>query len=135
MTVVAWQAAIASNCFLTGTIIQGAITLNHPDYVSQPYHATLLAWAIVFVCVIINTVVGGLLPIIESCILVVHVLGFLAILIVMTYMAPQGSAHGVFQSFLNESGWPTQGTSVMVGLIGLVYAFVGMLITRPTYYG
>jgi len=57
--------------------------------------------------------------------LLVHILGFVAIFIILAYMAPHGNAHDVFTQFYNGGNWPTQGLSTMVGLIGLVFAFVG----------
>jgi len=125
MTVVAWQAAIASGVFLAGTMIQGLIILNYPDYVSQQWHGTLLIWACALVTIFVNTIMSSILPFIESGLLLVHILGFVAIFIILVYMAPHGSAHDVFTQFVNGGNWPTQGLSTMVGLIGLVFAFVG----------
>ena len=127
MTVVAWQAAIASGAFLAGTVIQGLIILNYPNYVPQPWQGLLLIWACLLVAVFVNTVVSGLLPIVESGLLFVHILGFISVFIILCYMAPHGTAHDVFTKFYNGGEWPTQGLSFMVGLIGLVFAFVGRL--------
>ena len=49
------------------------------------------------------------------------------VLIILSYMAPHGTASDVFTQFYNGGAWPTQGLSIMVGLIGLVFAFVGEL--------
>jgi len=125
MTVVAWQAAIASGAFLAGTMIQGLIILNYPNYVAQQWHGTLLIWGCVIVAIFVNTIMSSLLPFVEGGLLLVHILGFVAIFIILVYMAPHGSAHDVFTQFVNGGNWPTQGLSTMVGLIGLVFAFVG----------
>lgn len=77
------------------------------------------------VAVFINTVVSGLLPIIEGMILIFHVMGFFAVLIPLCYIAPHGSAASVFQTSLNGGNWPTQGLSYCVGFIGNVAVFVG----------
>lgn len=77
------------------------------------------------VAVFINTVVSGLLPMIEGMILIFHVMGFFAVLIPLCYIAPHGSAASVFQTSLNEGNWPTQGLSYCVGFIGNVAVFVG----------
>ena len=106
-------------------MIQGIIILNNADYVPQPYHGTLLSWAVIVVAVFINTVVSALLPIIEGLVLVVHILGFFAVLIPLVYISPHGSAASVFQTVLNEGNWPTQGLSYCVGFIGNVATFVG----------
>ncbi|KAF2140425.1 uncharacterized protein K452DRAFT_55698 [Aplosporella prunicola CBS 121167] len=126
LTTIAWVAATASGGYLTGTIIQGLIVLNNMDsYVAEGWHGTLLFWACVFVALFVNTVIGRLLPAIESLMLVLHVLGFFAILIPLVYMSESGSAESVFNTFLNEGGWPTQGLSFCVGMMGCVYSFAG----------
>ncbi|KAL8699456.1 MAG: hypothetical protein Q9224_001398 [Gallowayella concinna] len=125
LTSLAWVAVLATGSIFVGTIIQGLIILNNPSYESQAWHGTMLCWAVITVAVFINTVVSGLLPIIEGLILVFHVLGFVAVLIPLLYLSPHGSSASVFQTSLNEGGWPTQGISYCVGFIGNVATFVG----------
>ncbi|KAL2057520.1 hypothetical protein ABVK25_001904 [Lepraria finkii] len=125
LTSIAWVAVLATGSIYVGTIIQGLIILNYPDYESQKWQGTLLCWLVIAVAVFVNTVVSGLLPIIEGIILVFHVLGFVAVLILLVYLAPHGSVATVFQTSLNEGGWPTQGLSYCVGFIGNVATFVG----------
>ena len=125
LTSLAWIATLATGSIFVGTIIQGLIILNYPSYEPHPYHGTFLCWAVIAVAVFINTVVSGLLPAIEGLILVFHILGFVAILITLVYFAPHGTAADVFQTVLNEGGWPTQGLSYCVGFIGNVATFVG----------
>ncbi|KAL8952514.1 MAG: hypothetical protein Q9222_001582 [Ikaeria aurantiellina] len=124
--------------------IEALIQLNNPDYVPQRWEGTLLFWATVTIAVLINTVFGQLLPAIETFMLIVHVLGFFAILIPLVYvgfphledpshvlmfasqMAPKkASAHDVFTVFENGGGYPTQTASFFVGLIGTVFAMFG----------
>ncbi|MCJ1361288.1 hypothetical protein MMC16_000386 [Acarospora aff. strigata] len=125
LTVGGWQAAVASGGFLTGTLIQGLIALTVPSYNPKSWHGTLLFWAVIFFAVFINTIVSSLLPKFEGLILILHIIGFFAILIPLVYLGPHGSADEVFTTFLNGGGWPTQGLSFFVGLIGNVFAFVG----------
>ena len=68
-------------------MIEALIQLNHPDYVPQQWHGTLLFWATVIVAVFINTVTSTVLPKIEAFILVVHVIGFFAVLIPVVYVS------------------------------------------------
>ncbi len=119
------MAVLATGSIYVGTIIQGLIILNNPDYDSQKWQGTLLCWAVIFLAVFINTVVSGLLPIIEGIILVFHILGFVAVLVPLVYLSPHGSVASVFRTPLNEGGWPTQGISYCVGFIGNVATFVG----------
>ncbi|KAM3523390.1 hypothetical protein NHJ13051_005151 [Beauveria bassiana] len=122
-----WQGSVASSAFLTGTMIQGMIAMNNVEtYVPQPYQGTLLFWAIMLFAVLINAIVSSALPKFEGLILVLHVLGFFAILIPMVSLGYHGDAQHVFTEFRNGGGWPTQGLSFMVGLVGNVFAFVGV---------
>lgn len=125
LTTIAWVAVLATGSIFVGTIIQGLIILNHPNYVAHAWHGTLICWAVIAVAVFINTVLSGLLPMIENLVLVVHVLGFVAVLVPLVYLSPHGSTASVFQTSLNAGGWPTQGISYCVGFIGNVATFVG----------
>ena len=125
LTSIAWVAVLATGSIYVGTIIQGLIILNHPNYDAQKWQGTLLCWAVMFVAVFVNTIVSGLLPIIERIILVFHILGFVAVLVPLISLAPHGSVASVFQTSLNKGGWPTKGMSYCVGFIGNVATFVG----------
>ena len=116
---------LATGSIFVGTIIQGLIILNNPNYVAHAWHGTLICWAVTGVAVFINTVLSGLLPMIEGLVLVVHVLGFVAVLVPLVCLSPHGSIASVFQTTLNSGGWPTQGISYCVGFIGNVATFVG----------
>ncbi|PKY03463.1 choline transport protein [Aspergillus campestris IBT 28561] len=125
LTVIGWQATYATSCYLCGTLIQGLIVLTNPSYVPQAWHGTLLFWAVNAFSIGINSGGGKLLPRFEGLILILHVLGFFAILIPVTYMADHGTATEVFTQFLNLGEWPSQGLSFFVGIMGCVFAFVG----------
>ncbi|KAL8770840.1 MAG: hypothetical protein Q9209_003491 [Squamulea sp. 1 TL-2023] len=125
LNVIGWQALAASGAYLCATIIQGLIVLNNPTYNFQRWHGTLLLWAVICVAVLVNTVISSLLPKIECVILIVHVLGFFAIMIPLVYMAPHTTAKDVFTLFINGGGWQTTGLSFFVGLYGNVFAFLG----------
>ena len=87
---------MAGGGYLAGTMIEALIQLNHGDYVPHLWHGTLLFWATVAVAVFINTVTSTVLPKIEAFILVVHVVGFFAILIPVVYVRLLGSPWMVF---------------------------------------
>ena len=125
LTSLAWIAVLATGSIFVGTILQGLIILDNENYQSHEWHGTLLCWLVLAVAVFINTVVSGLLPMIEGLILVLHVLGFFAVLIPLVYLAPHGDAASVFKTALNGGEWPTRGLSYCVGFIGNVATFVG----------
>ncbi len=125
LTTIAWIATVAAECYIAGTMIQGLIVLNYSSYVFNPLHGTLLSWASVVVAIFTNVVANSALPRIEGLILILHILGFIGILIPFVYMAPHTSAADVFDTVLNEGNWSTQSLSFCVGLIGSVAEFVG----------
>ena len=116
---------MASAGLLSAFLIQGIVILNYPQYNPQRWHGTLLLWAVILVAALTNTIIGSLLPMLEGLILIIHVLGFFAILIPLVCMSPHGSASDVFTNFVNEGGWSSQGLSFWVGIIGNVFAFIG----------
>ena len=126
LVICGWQALLAGGGYFGGALIVALIQLNHDNYVPELWHGTLLFWAIVIIAVLINTAATSLLPKIETFILVLHVAGFFAVLIPVVHLAPnKASAHDVFTQFSNGGGWPTQGLSFLIGLIGSVYAMFG----------
>jgi amino acid transporter len=125
LTVIGWQATYATSCYLCGTLIQGLIVLTNRSYQPKNWHGTLLFWAVAVFSVAINSVGGKLLPRFEGFILILHILGFFAILIPLTYMADHGSAKEVFTEFLNLGEFPSQGLSFFVGMVGCIFAFAG----------
>lgn len=125
MTVISWQAALASSAFLGGTMIQGLLVLNHDGYVFKRWHGTLLLYVIIALSLFINTYFARMLPKIESMVLFIHVVGFFCILIPLVYLAPHGSPRDVFATFNNGGGWATDGLSFFIGLSTSMFAFIG----------
>lgn len=106
-------------------MIQGLIALNNPDYVPQGWHGTLLVIAVTAFCIIFNTILAKRLPMVEGIVLIIHILGFFAVLIPLWVLAPRASASDVFTTFLNFGGWSTTGLAFMVGLLSPVYTLIG----------
>ena len=125
LTVWGWQATLASVYYLAGAQIQGLITLTNSDYSSHPWQTVLLFWASMVFTIFMNTIVGKFLPKFEGSILIIHILGFFAILLPLVILGSHQDASEVFGTFLNDGNWPTQGLSFMIGLIGSVYTFTG----------
>ncbi|KAL9102558.1 MAG: hypothetical protein Q9163_002308 [Psora crenata] len=125
VTVISWQAALASSAFLGGTMIQGLLVLNYEGYQFERWHGTLLFYAIIGFSLFINTYLARLLPKIEAMVLVIHVVGFVCILIPLVYLAPHSSAKEVFTTFSNGGDWSTDGLSFFVGLSTSMFAFIG----------
>lgn len=113
-------------CFIVGTAIQGLIVLDNLDtYVFERWHGTLLTIAIVAFCILFNTFLANKLPLVESMVLIIHILGFFAVLIPLWVLARPHSVTSVFSEFTNYAGWPTDGLAFMVGLLTPVYTLLG----------
>ncbi|KAI4688979.1 hypothetical protein J4E81_007696 [Alternaria sp. BMP 2799] len=125
VTLIGWQATTASSAYLAGTILQSVILILHEDYSPKPYQAMLLGWSVTAFAVVINTVGSKTLAHFEGVILILHILGFFAILIPLVYLAPHSDA-SIFITFVNTGGWSTQGLSFMVGLPSSIFALVGV---------
>lgn len=110
---------------MQGTIIQGLIALNNPDYPFHPWHGTLLTIGASAFAIIFNTVLAVKLPLIEGCVLILHLAGFFAVIIPLWIMAPRAPAHTVLLEFSNNGGWPTTGLSAMIGLSTPLTALIG----------
>ena len=121
MSTLAWQAGAASGSFLTGTIIQGLIGINYPDYEAQAWQGTLLVFAMVLVLYVFNVFAYKQMPMMQNFLLVIHTLGFFVVIIVLWVMAPKQSAAAVFTEFNNEGGWSSTGLALMVGQISAIY--------------
>lgn len=120
-----WQCAITSITFLAGTIIQGLIVLNNPDYVYERWHGTLLIIAITVFAILFNTVLAKRLPMVEGLLLVLHVLGLFAIIITLWVLAPTADAYTVWTQFTNAGNWNSDGTATMVGLLSPIISMIG----------
>ena len=57
--------------------------------------------------------------------MILHVVGFFAVLVPMIYLAAHSDASVIFTTFRNEGGWPTQGLAFMTILSGAVFDFLG----------
>ncbi|MCJ1389919.1 hypothetical protein MMC18_002776 [Xylographa bjoerkii] len=122
---IGWIANTAAGVFFAATMIQGLLVLNYPLYNHERWHGTLLLYAALLICVLVNTIGAKLLPKIEGFVLIIHTCGFLAILIPLVYFAPHGSPSFVFAEFNDLAGWDSNGLAWFVGLISANLPFIG----------
>jgi choline transport protein len=106
-------------------VIQGLIALNVESYVWKAYHGTLLTIAVLAFSIIFNTSMAERLPLLEGVLLILHWVGFFAIIITLWVMAPRGDAKTLLLGFTNEGKWPSKGLSAMIGLSTPIGVLVG----------
>ena len=62
---------------------------------------------------------------VEGLVLIIHIVGFFAVLIPLWVLAPRNSTEMVFKQFTNFGGWGSTALSVMVGMLTTVYGMLG----------
>lgn len=131
LSVLGWQAAFASICFLCGTLIQGLLVFNYSGdagyvYGFQRWHGTLLTIAIATVGTLVNTYGARLLPPLEGLILGLHIGGFIATMAVMWSMTSEKApSETVWQEFTNFGGWSGIGLACLVGQLTPIFSWTG----------
>ena len=123
--VLGWIANLTVGVWFTGTMIQGLMVLNYPSYIYERWHGTMILFAALICCVIVNTLLGRIFPHIETFVLVLHIAGFFAILIPLVVLAPKGSPSFVFAQFTDIGGWNSNGLAWFIGLISSNLGFIG----------
>lgn len=131
ITVAGWEATTASAAFAGGTQIQSLIFLNHEDYEAKRWQGTLLYWAVLWVALGVNIYLMKVLPHIENATAILHVGLFLAFIIAIPILVtPKSSAKFVFTTFINNSGWKSDGVSWCIGMLTSCYVLIGMQDTN-----
>ncbi|PWY76979.1 GABA transporter [Aspergillus heteromorphus CBS 117.55] len=125
LIVIGWLSAFVSTAFLVATQIQGLIILNHPTFDATQWQAVLLYWATIAFAVFFNIVISTHLPKVESFVLILHIIGFFAIIIPLVCLGEKNSTHEVFTTFTNDGGFSSMGVSFLVGMMGSMFAFTG----------
>jgi len=134
ITTIAWQAATIDETYINALLIQSLVTLNYPQYIPHPWHATLISYGIVALAVLVTTMGARIFPKVEAMTLVLHVIGFFAILITLVYLAPKNDPEEVFGTVINGGGFTTYGQSWLVGSVTVMFTFIGMLKTYKNDY-
>ncbi|KAI0018942.1 amino acid/polyamine transporter I [Xylariomycetidae sp. FL0641] len=125
LCVLGWQTSCASTAYISGTQIQGLVVLNYPDYVAEPWHGTMLTIAVAAFAVVFNTLLARKLPLIEGIVLVIHIFGFLGILVTLWVLSPRSDAKTVFTKFNDGGHWGSAGSSTIMGITAGVLPLLG----------
>ncbi|KAI0118585.1 amino acid transporter-like protein [Hypoxylon sp. NC0597] len=127
LTLTGWQALIASSELLAVSMIQSIALLTHPEYREnmRDWQATLMLWAAVALSYGINTSFNKLFIRFEGVAFIIHILGFFGVVIPLVLLSDHVSTEQVFGTFSNLGGWPTQGLSFCIGIMGTVLSFLG----------
>lgn len=125
LATLSWQAGNAAGLFLVGTLIQALVTINYPDYSPANWQGTLMVWAVVAVMWVMNVYGARAMPIFQNVFLVLHVFGFLTLIVIFWILSSRTTAKAVFTEFTNKGGWSSMGLSLMIGQISALYTLIG----------
>ncbi|KAK5651159.1 hypothetical protein OQA88_13206 [Cercophora sp. LCS_1] len=128
LCVLGWQVGNAAISFLVAQQILGVVVLdtNEGYYVPERWHLTLVVVGIMTVCMLLNTVLYRALPVVEMVALVLHLAGFVAVLVPLWVTGPRvQSAREVFFTFTDGGGWGNVGLSCLVGILSPIFSLIG----------
>lgn len=124
MSTLSWQAGTASGPFLVGTLIQASAIVMYPDYAPTNWQGTLMVIAVTILVWALNVFCVRSMPMFQNVMLLIHVFGFLTIIIVFWVLSPRNSAEVTFTQFTNGGGWGSMGLTLMVGQLSAIYACI-----------
>ncbi|KAF1917448.1 amino acid permease-domain-containing protein [Ampelomyces quisqualis] len=124
MSTLSWQAGTASGPFLVGTLIQSSAIVMYPDYAPTNWQGTLMVIAVTVLVWALNIWGTRSMPIFQNIMLLIHVFGFLTIIIVFWVLSPRNSAEVTFTKLINGGGWSSIGLTLMVGQLSAIYACI-----------
>lgn len=125
LSALGWQAFVAVAAYQAGNLMLVLSTLQFPRYEPERCHGTLITMAICVLAVLVNVFCAKALPRFEDGALVLHLVGFLAVIVPFWALAPKASASDVFTSFENSGGWSSIGAACLVGQLIASSAFIG----------
>ncbi|KAK3389586.1 putative GABA permease [Podospora didyma] len=126
LSVLGWQVGNVAIGFLVAQQIQGVVLLNHESYVPERWHLTLIVIAVETFCQVLNTTFYRQLPLLETLALLLHVAGFLIILIPLWVLGPRAEdPSAVFFTFTDGGGWGNTGLSCLIGILTPIFSLLG----------
>ncbi|KAI7508813.1 amino acid transporter-like protein [Hortaea werneckii] len=120
-----WQTFLCGVSFQVASLVLGLAVLGNADYDMQPWHTTLLTVGIAGFCTLFNVSFADRLPLVETVMLVLHVLGVFAICIPLWTMAPKSSASETIVKFTSNGGWQSLGLASTIGVVPMIGMLIG----------
>jgi len=107
-------------------IVTAIIIFNKDDYVYHRWHTTLLMWVFIVAPWAFNIYFRYLLNIFQAIGIVVHVVFFIASIIVLTVLAQHSSNEYVWGTLTHDvSGWSNPAVAFGIGLLTMAYPIAG----------
>ncbi|OAG37287.1 hypothetical protein AYO21_08472 [Fonsecaea monophora] len=127
MTWFGWVSLLAGIANITAIILQQLAMLNHPSYVPETWHITLIMIAILLVQGLINSfgTTFAVVPWLELVAGILHVCLFVLFLVVLVVMGSRHSAEFIFLERSISSGWTDTYIAWNLGMLTCAWSFTG----------
>src|SRR5947209_7653576 len=125
LCVLGWQSGMVVVSYVAAQQFQALIALSDSSYSIKGWQGSLLTIAVTIFAIVINTFLIRKLPMIESFFMVLHVVGFFAVVIVLWVMGPRGETKEVLTHFEDNAGWDNLGLASLVGIVGPILTLIG----------
>lgn len=109
------QASTASGLFLSGRLRQSLVSLYVQDYIPQGWQSMLLVYPGIVIMVLFNIWGHRIIPVSQNIGLIIHMLGLIAIVVVLWALGPHVTAGKALLTFTNSSEWSSTGLALMIG--------------------
>nr|POF22393.1 putative amino-acid permease c15c4.04c [Quercus suber] len=100
-----WQTSLVGTAYVAGQQFEAMIALSNLDYVIKGWQGCLFTIGLTGISIVFNTVLYRHLPMIEGIIIVLHIFGFLAVVV--------------------NNGWSSVSLSCLVGILSPIITLVG----------
>lgn len=127
MTWLGWISLLAGIANITAIILQQLAILNHPGYVPETWHVTMIIIGLIVVQGLINSNSWSfaLVPWLELVAGILHVCLFVLFLVVLVVMGPRNNGRFIFTEFSVSSGWTNDYVAWNLGMLTCAWSFTG----------
>lgn len=91
--------------FTAGLQTISLIAVCNPDFAAQGWHFALLTMAFVSFAILFNMFAINKLPLAEGLVVIIHLFGFFAFVVILWVMGPRDPASETFLTFTDANGW------------------------------
>lgn len=123
---VGWVTGIPACAQILSSLVIGMVLIANPEaQIQELWHVTLIMMLWILLMIGFNIFLAQHLPLAEGLVLVLHVLGFFAFLILFWTMAERSPVKETFTKFVDGGQWGSLSISALVGLSTPLWCFLG----------
>jgi choline transport protein len=120
-----WQAAMPTVAAFGSQQVLALISVCDRSYVQQGWHGALLTIAFVLLAIIFNIAAIGQMPMFERLSMILHFLGFIAVIAIYWALGPGADPEIAFTVFSDGNNWGSTGLATIVAIVGPATTFLG----------